>query len=92
MTPERAEEVAQDALVWILQTDDLAGIFLGWSGANPSDLRARASDSDFLASVLEFLTMDDAWVIGYCQDRNMDPGVPMAARRRLDGPGQDGWN
>ena len=91
MSPENARELAQDALVWIAQSDDLAGVFLGWSGSSPAELRARAEDEVFLASVLEFLTMDDAWVTGFCDSRGIDYCQPMRARQRLEGPGQAGW-
>jgi hypothetical protein len=43
--------------------DDLVEVFLGSSGASLDDLRARAAEPEFLASVLDFILMDDAWVL-----------------------------
>ena len=91
MTPDRAEEIAVEALVWIAGHQDLGGVFLGATGASPEELRQRANDPVFLLSVLEFLTMDDAWLIGFCDAHGHDYLVPMSARKALAGPGQDGW-
>lgn len=92
MTPDRAEDIAVQALVWIAGQDDLGGVFLGATGAAPEDLRVRASDPVFLLSVLEFLTMDDAWIMGFCNAQALDYALPMMARKVLAGPGQDGWD
>jgi hypothetical protein len=92
VTPDRAEEIAVQALVWIAGQDDLGGVFLGATGAAPEDLRGRAEDPVFLLSVLEFLTMDDAWVMAFCDAQALDYGQPMLARKVLAGPGQDGWD
>lgn len=92
VTPHRAEEIAVQALVWIAAREDLGGVFLGATGASPEDLRQRGADPDFLLSVLEFLTMDDAWIVGFCEEAGIDYTHPMMARRVLAGPGQDGWD
>lgn len=92
MTPDRAEDIAVQALVWIAGHEDLGGVFLGATGAAPEDLRLRAEDPVFLLSVLEFLTMDDAWVIAFCEAQGHDYTLPMMARKVLAGPGQDGWD
>lgn len=92
MTPDRAEEIAVDALVWIAGQEDLGGVFLGATGAAPDDLRRRAGDPVFLLSVLEFLTMDDAWIMAFCEAKGHENAVPMTARKVLAGPGQEGWD
>ena len=63
MTPlsqDSAELLAVEALAWLASNDELMPVFLGSSGANASDIREMASDPDFLASVLDFILMDDA--------------------------------
>lgn len=92
MSPDRAEDIAVQALVWIAGHEDLGGVFLNATGAAPEDLRQRAEDPLFLLSVLEFLTMDDAWVMAFCDSRSFDYASPMMARKVLAGPGQDGWD
>ena len=66
MTPDRAETIALRALAWLVGNDELRTVFLGATGASPEDLRTRVGEPAFLAAVLSFLTMDDAWVIAFC--------------------------
>lgn len=91
MTRDRAETVALTALAWLAGDEDLLGVFLGSTGAAPDDLRARAGDPAFLASVLEFLTMDDDWVRRCAEATGLDPTEPMAARVVLEGPAGMHW-
>jgi hypothetical protein len=88
MTPlpvEAAETLALRALAWIAAQDDLLPVFLSATGAGEADLRARAGDPDFLAAVLDFLVMDDAWVIGFCEAQGIGHDMPMRARAALPG-------
>ena len=62
---DAAETLALQALGWLLSNEDLLPVFLGATGVNESDLRERASDPEFLGSVLDFLMMDDAWAVSY---------------------------
>lgn len=91
MKQENAEAVALQALGWIVGQDDLVGVFLGATGADQSDLRTRAEDPEFLVSVLEFLTMDDEWVIGFCDSAGLSYDMPMRARGALPGGAQMHW-
>ena len=91
MSPESAQTLAIQALSWILSTDDLAQVFLGSTGANVDDLRASASDPSFLASVLDFLLMDDAWITGFCDASGFDYMDPMRARQLLPGGDLPNW-
>jgi hypothetical protein len=91
MKQENAEAIALQALGWIVGQDDLLGVFLGATGADQSDLRARVEDPEFLVSVLEFLTMDDVWVVGFCDAAGLGYDVPMRARAALPGGAQVHW-
>ncbi|MCE8009383.1 DUF3572 domain-containing protein [Aestuariivita sp.] len=91
MTQEFAETVALQALGWLVANDDLLPVFLGASGASEGDLRARAADPEFLGSVLEFLTMDDAWVVAFCDAQDLSYETPMQARAALPGGAQVHW-
>lgn len=86
-----AETLALKALGWVAGQDDLLGVFMGATGANQSDLRDRAQDPVFLASVLDFLMMDDAWVIGFCADHGLGNEAPMQARAALPGGNLPNW-
>ncbi len=81
MTPEAAETIALQALAWLAANDELWPVFLGASGSSAEDAQAGARDPAYLGSVLEFLTMDDNWVMAFCDDGG--PEIRYAAARPL---------
>ncbi|MDJ0638517.1 MAG: DUF3572 domain-containing protein [Paracoccaceae bacterium] len=94
MTPlsqHSAEVLAIEALSWLVGNDDLLPVFLGSSGAGEGDLRQRARDPDFLASVLDFLLMDDAWIAAFCDTANYTYDLPLRARAALPGGAEVNW-
>ncbi len=91
MTQAAAETVALKALGWLAATDDLMPVFLGSSGADASDLRRAAEDPAFLGAVLDFVLMDDAWVVAFCDAEGLSYEVPMTARAVLPGGAQVHW-
>jgi len=91
MTPEQAEEIAIEALGWLAGNEDLCPVFLASTGAAAEDLRALARDPAFLASVLEFVTMDDAWVVAFCDTQGLAYDAPLGARQVLPGAEQVHW-
>jgi hypothetical protein len=91
MSPERAEKIAISALSWLAANEELLPVFLGSSGAMANDLRAQAENPAFLASVLEFLTMDDAWVVSFCDETGLKYEDPLRARYSLPGAESVNW-
>lgn len=91
MKQESAETIALHALAFLIADDDLRDVFLGATGASADDMRARASDPEFLISVLDFLMMDDAWVIRFCDANGLDYTAPQMARQALPGGAQLHW-
>ena len=91
MTPDAAENVALRALSWIAERDELAGGFLGVSGASADELRLRASDPEFLGFVLDFLLADEDALLGFCGDAEIAPDTPMRARAALPGGDMPDW-
>ena len=91
MNQTQAEVVGLQALGWLIGNDDLRSVFLGASGATVDDLKTRASDSDFLASVLEFILMDDAHVTGFCDANGLSYDTPMLALYSLPGQAVPNW-
>lgn len=85
LKPESAEMIALKALGWIATNEELCPVFMGASGASVDDMKAGASDPAFLASVLEFLTMDDAWVMSFCDAMGLGYDDPLRARYALPG-------
>ena len=85
MDHEQAQVIALQALAWLVGNDELCPVFLGATGGSVDDLRARAGDPAFLGAVLDFITMDDAWVIAFCDTVNLKYEKPLHARNALPG-------
>jgi hypothetical protein len=88
---DAAQILALRALTWLLGEDELLPIFMASSGASEQDLRLRAGDPEFLGSVLDFLTMDDAWVMRFCDAEAVPYAHPLQARAALPGGEQLHW-
>lgn len=88
---ETAETIALQALAWLAGNEDLLPTFMGATGTGVDDLRQRAADPDFLASVLDFILMDDAWVTGFCDAQRLPYDALLQARQSLPGGQQMHW-
>ena len=88
---ESAEVLALQALAWLAGNEDLLPTFLGSTGASEADVRAGASDPEFLGAVLDFLMMDDAWVVQFCDTHGIAYERIMPARAALPGGDQVHW-
>lgn len=91
MNSDAAEALALKALGWLAANEDLLPVFLGSAGLNTADLREAARDPGFLGGVLDFILMDDAWVMGFCRAEGYEPAQPMQARACLPGGGEVHW-
>ncbi|WP_010141911.1 DUF3572 domain-containing protein [Oceanicola sp. S124] len=91
LSPARAEEIALACLGWLAGNEDLLPVFMGATGLAAEDLRASAEDPHFLGSVLDFLLMDDAWVMAFCRDTGLPFELPFQARQMLPGGEQVHW-
>ena len=90
-TQESAEVIALQVLAWLASDDELLPIFQGSSGASEDDVRAGARDAVFLGSVLDFIMMDDAWVVRCCDHLKIEYTSLMRARQCLPGGAQVNW-
>lgn len=90
-TQESAEVLALQVLAWLASDDDLLPIFQGSTGVSEADMKAGATDAQFLASVLDFVTMDDAWVVKCCDSIGLKYDQLMRARQALPGGEQVNW-
>jgi len=91
MQQEQAEVIALQGLAWLAGNEDLCPTFLGASGGSVDDLRDRATDPAFLGAVLEFITMDDAWVMAFCDTIGLAYELPLQARYALPGAQNIHW-
>lgn len=91
MQRESAEAVGLQALAWLAGDEELLPVFLGASGASLTDMKAQAASPEFLAAVLDFVAMDDAWLIAFCDSAGLAYQDPMAARQALPGGALPNW-
>ena len=88
---EAAETLALQALAWLAGNPELWPGFLEASGAAPADLARSAADPVFLAAVLDFLLLDDAWIIAFCDASGQRYDAPLLARAALPGGAAMNW-
>ncbi len=91
ISAESAETMALQALGWLVADEDLLSVFMGATGVGQDDIKARAGDADFLGSVLDFMMMNDAWVMAFCDTHGLGYELPMQARAALPGGEQVNW-
>ena len=73
MTTETAEIIAVQALEWLVANEDLLKIFVDATGSTGESLKVGMDDPALLLSVLDFILMDDQWVIDFCKSIGLDP-------------------
>ncbi len=88
---DAAETIGLRCLAWLAGHEDLLDVFMGATGVGRDDLRAGAEDPVFLASVLDFLLQDDAWVMEFCEAENLSGEAVVQARTALPGGQQWHW-
>lgn len=88
---DEAEMIAIRALGWLAADEELLPVFLGATGVSTDDLRKGATEPEFLGSVLDFVTMDDAWVVKFCDAASLPYETPMIARQALRGGSDTHW-
>lgn len=88
---ENAEIVALQALGWLAADAELLPVFLGASGAARQDLAQGARDPAFLGAVLDFLLLDDTWIIAFCDSVGLPYEALAQARAALPGGAQTHW-
>ena len=91
MDREIAETRALEVLTWVLSEDDLIQVFMGAPGASQNDLRSNTLSHEFLISILDFVLMDDRWVISCGKFLNIDPSQIQLIRMSLDGGQEVNW-
>ena len=91
MDREIAETRALEVLTWVLSEDDLIQVFMGTTGASQNDLRSNTLSHEFLISILDFVLMDDRWVISCSKFLNIDPSQIQLIRMSLDGGQEVTW-
>ena len=88
---ESAETFGLQAVAWLAANDELLPVFMGSTGVSEDDFRAGLQDPAFQGSVLDFILMDDAWVVSFCDEIGRPYTAVAEARMALPGGGQVHW-
>ena len=91
MNKEIAETRALEVLTWVLSEDDLIQVFMSTTGASQDDLRSNTLNHELLVSILDFVLMDDSWVISCSKFMNIDPSQIQVIKMSLDGGHEVNW-
>ncbi|MEO0344441.1 MAG: DUF3572 domain-containing protein [Pseudomonadota bacterium] len=88
---DQAELLAAKALGWLAKDSDILVQFLGWSGADIADLRKASTSPEMLLSVLDFILLQDDWVIAASDDMGIRPQNFATLRASLPGGAESHW-
>ena len=91
MTIEEAEIYALKATDWLILKQDLLEVFMGSTGVSEITIKSEFHDQVFLAAVLDFLLLDDNWVIDVCQAIGLEPEAMAVVRQLLPGGEKVNW-
>lgn len=80
-----AQAIGIKAITFLAGNEDDLLRFVGQSGLDPADLRARAGEPDVLAAVLEYLLSGDALLVAFCDAEGLKPADVHRAHHQLCG-------
>ena len=91
MTSQEAEIYALKVTNWLISNQDLLGVFMSSTGVSEATIRSNFHDGVFLVAVLDFVLLDDNWVIAACDAMQLEPDVMNSARLLLPGGERVNW-
>ena len=91
MTSDDAEIYALKAANWLLSNQELLDLFMGSTGVSENTIKSDIQNTVFLVAVLDFLLLDDKWVIDACDAMKLQPELMQTARLFLPGGDQVNW-
>ena len=91
MTVEEAEIYALKATNWLISKQDLVEVFMASTGVSEITIKNEFHDGGVLAAVLDFLLLDDNWVIDACQAMGLEPEAMSIVRQLLPGGEKVNW-
>ena len=91
MTSQEAEIYALKVTNWLISNQDLLDVFMSSTGVSEATIKSDFHDGVFLAAVLDFLLLDDNWVIAACDAMQLEPDAMYSARLLLPGGERVNW-
>jgi hypothetical protein len=89
-TEHDAEALAIEALTFLAGDGERLSRFLAITGLDPTSLRLAAAEPGFLAGVLDHILGDEALLLAFAANQQLEPEVISRARAQLDGGGDGG--
>ncbi|WP_424926447.1 DUF3572 domain-containing protein [Amaricoccus tamworthensis] len=90
MNTKQAINIAQGCLLWLVNNPDELTHFMQASGSSIDDLKQRGSDPEFLGFIMDFVMMDDRWVMAAAAENDVPPETLAQAKSSLPG-GENPW-
>ena len=91
MTSQEAEIYALKVTNWLIANQDLLNVFMSSTGVSEATIKSDFHDGVFLAAILDFLLLDDKWVMEACDAMKLQPELMQTARLFLPGGDQVNW-
>jgi hypothetical protein len=85
MTPETAETIAAQAMLFLAEESGRLGRFLSETGLDPASLRSRMRDAEVLAAVLGHLVADESALLAFAANAGLKPEDVVRAEALLGG-------
>lgn len=82
---EAAQTIALKALGYLAVDENLLSAFLGSTGLSVADLKIGATDSAFLAGILDYFLQNEALLLAFAAAEELAPETIVRARQRLPG-------
>ena len=91
MTSQEAEIYALKVTNWLISNQDLLDVFMNSTGVSQAAIKSDFHDGVFLAAILDFVLLDDKWVIAACDAMHLEPDEMHSARLLLPGGERVNW-
>lgn len=88
---DQVHTLCLQALTWIAGQEDLVSGFFAQSGTSADELRARITEPEFLAAILDFILTEDQFVLGLARELGIAPDEIIRARSLLPGGDVPHW-
>ena len=85
MTRDAAKSLAVEALSFLAEDFERLGRFLALTGVDPKDIRTLASESEFLAAVLDHVLSEPSLLQAFASEAGHGPADLAAAHAALAG-------
>lgn len=91
MRTDRANEIALQAIDWLIANPEALAGFMAEAGLDAADMRRLLANPDLPAAALEHVLATDQSVLAFAAAAGLRPEEPGIARQALAGAGGAHW-